>query len=415
MTENKKKMLPISNGRRAAVILTAVGGVASIIASGGGGGGDGPAVSNTPPPPVPPPAVQSGVFKDRNVSGLAFSSGAESGTTDAAGRFTCETGNDVSFAVGAVDLGSTACATLVTPNQLATDNATFLLELANITRFLQMLDLDGDPENGIEISNAVQQIAASWAQVDFLTADLDAELVTNISDAASVDGTLHTLPTATNAVTHLAETVECAYAGAYAGSISGTSTGAAGMVIGWGAPTFGFIPLNFEWNAFDSVTDIEQFGGGGGSIDVVQLPVIDHTGQGVAGPISAQFTSPDSISGTWSGGTIQLQRIGADDGSPYRLVGKAENLSFSSRTSAYISANFDGTDISGEAFEIFEGTSFQVTGTVNGNMVSITANGGGSSLTGTGTLTRFPDNSPDEITGSLSDGSSFSLVACRLN
>jgi len=29
--------------------------------------------------------------------------------------------------------------------------------------------------------------------------------------------------------------------------------------------------------------------------------------------------------------------------------------------------------------------------------------GGGTTLTGTGTLTRFPDNSPDEIVGSLSD------------
>ena len=112
---------------------------------------------------------------------------------------------------------------------------------------------------------------------------------------------------------------------------------------------------------------------------------------------------------------IAGRRIGGDDGSAYRLVGKADNLSFGARASAYISANFDGSNISGEAFEVFEGTTYQVTGTLTGDTVSVMAVGGGTTLTGTGTLTRFPDNSPDEIVGSLSDGSSLSLVACRLN
>lgn len=400
--------------RHLAVLPIGLIGLGSIIAS-GGGGGDSPAPPNTPPPPPPPPAVQNGKFKDLNVSGLAYSSGVQSGTTDAAGGYTCETGALIFFDIGAVALGSAECSTLVTPNQLATDNATFDLELANIARFVQMLDMDGDPSNGIVISDLVQQAADNWAQVDFLTADLDAELVTIIADAASVDGTLHALPTEQDAMAHLNETLECAYAGAYAGSHSGTNSGAAGMVIGWAAPGAGYAPSSFEWQAYDSTAEVEQFGGGGGSITIRQFPTIDHSDPTYAGPITAHFTTPDSISGTWDGGTVEFTRIGGDDGSEYRLVGKAENFSAAERAAAYISVNLDGGSISGQAFEVFEGTTYAVTGSLTGDAVSLTATGGGQTLTGTGTLARHTDGTPDEVQGTFSDGSAFSIVACKLN
>lgn len=401
--------------RNAGVLPVGIIGLASIIATGGGGGGNDIAPSNNPPPPPPPPPVQTGVFKDLDVSGLAFSSGAESGVTDAGGRYTCETGALVFFDLGSVALGSTECSTLATPNQLAADNATFDLERANIARFIQMLDKDGDPDNGIEISDLVRQAADNWAQVDFLTANLDADLVTIIADAASVDGTPHSLPTEQQALAHLDETLECAYAGAYAGTHSGTSSGAAGMVIGWGGPGLGYLPLSFEWEAFDSTTEVEQFGGGGSSITIRQLPEIDHSDPSFAGPIMAQFTTPDSIDGTWDGGTVQFTRIGGDDGSEYRLVGKAENFSVADRAAAYISVNFDGTSLSGQAFEVFGGTTYTVTGALAGSTVSLSATGGGETLTGTGNLSVFQDGSPDEAQGTLSDGSTFSLVACKLN
>ena len=389
--------------------------LAFILTACGGGGGDGDTSitpPNNPPPPSPPPPVQTGIFKDLDVSGLSFSSGAESGVTDASGRYTCETGALVFFNIGKVALGSAECSTLTTPNQLVTDNATFDLKRANIARFIQMLDMDGDPNNGIEISALVRQAADNWAQVDFLTADLDTDLVTIIADAASVDGTPHALPTEQQALAHLDETLDCAYAGAYAGTHSGTYSGAAGLVIGWGGAGLGYLPLSFEWEAFDSTTEVEQFGGGGNSITIRQLPEIDHSDPNFAGPITAQFTTPDSISGMWEGGAVQFTRIGGDDGSEYRLVGKAESFSVSDRAAAYISVNYDGTNISGQ---VFGGTIYSVTGTVTGNAVSLKATGGGETLTGTGNLSVFPDGSPDEAQGTFSDGSTFSLVACRLN
>ena len=139
--------------------------------------------------------------------------------------------------------------------------------------------------------------------------------------------------------------------------------------------------------------------------------MFDHTQAGLAGPIAARFDSPDRITGTWDGGTVELQRIGGDNGGEYRFVGKAD----SAEEQAYISLNFHDNAFSGEAFDVVEGTTFQVTGTLTGDAVSLTGTGGGTTYVGSGTLTRNPDGSPDELQGSSDDGTTFSIVACRLN
>ena len=378
---------------------------------GGGGGGERPPPDNRPPPPPPPPPVITGVFKDLNVSGLAFTSGQQSGITSANGRFTCETGNNVAFSIGGVILGQAACATLVTPTQLVPVDADFQLQVANIARFLQMLDVDGDPDNGIVLSELLQQIADNWLPVDFRTNDLANDVVMIMSDAASVDGTVHALPSEREALVHLSETLSCAYAGAYAGTFSGSNSGAAGMVIGWGRPSVGFLPNSFQWQGIDAVNEFEVFGGGSGSITILDLPQIDHTDPSLAGPIAAQFETPDRITGTWSGGNVTLNRIGADNGGRYRFVGYASG----NEVAAYISLNLTNTSFAGEAFDVVSGTTFSVSGSLSGSAVTLSAAGGGETLTGSGTLESNANGSPREILGSLSDGSSFSIAACRLN
>lgn len=385
-----------------------------VAACGGGGGGDGGgAVSNVPPPTQAPPPVQTGVFKDLNVAGLAYSSGGESGVTNANGRFTCETGNTVAFSLGSVAIGETDCATLVTPLQMATDDAGFELEVANIARFLQMLDLNGDPGDGIEISVAVQQIADSWPVVDFETTDLANELVTIISDAASVDGTAHQLPTEQAALVHLYDTVSCAFAGAYAGSFMGSNSGAAALLIGYTSRNPGLQNFAYQWEGYDAVDEFTVFGGGSGTFgfDIRVLPFLDNFGTGAAGPIDVAFVTPDDVVGDWEGGDLTLSRIGADNGDPYRFIGIAAG----DETTAYTSLNFDGTQLSGEAFDVISGTLFTVTGGVNGNAVSLSASGGGEVVNGSGTLTSDAEGNPRDIQGTLADGSTISLSACRLN
>ena len=61
-------------------------------------------------------------------------------------------------------------------------------------------------------------------------------------------------------------------------------------------------------------------------------------------------------------GSLSLQRIGPDDGGQYRLVGSA----IGSEVAAYISVNLDNENLSGEAFDVVEGTTFSVTGSLTG-------------------------------------------------
>ena len=51
---------------------------------------------------------------------------------------------------------------------------------------------------------------------------------------------------------------------------------------------------------------------------------------------------------------------------------------------------------SGQAFDVVEGTTFEVSGTLTGDDVSLTATGGGETLTGNGTLARLAGGEPGE-------------------
>jgi len=395
MTQRIRRWCGIGVTGMGLVVLTGCGG--------GGGGGD-EALDNTPPPPPPPAAVISGVFKDANVGGLSFESGGEAGITGADGRFTCETGADVSFSIGSVALGSTECATLVTPSSLVASGALDDVETLNRVRFLLMLDRDGSPANGIEISEAVQEVAAFWVQPDFATADLNAELVSIISDAFSVDETMLDLPGADVALTHLTDTVECAYGGSFAGTMSGDLTGAIALTIGDAfQPTGPRAPSNVGWEGFDGVEEFIAGGGGGGSITYSARPVVDHSGPNLAGPISGQFETPDRITGTWEqpasnlSGTFSVDRLG-DDLGRYRFTGWFGDSE--SRGVIALSLTDDGT-VSGEAFDLVEGQTFDLTGSMTSDAMSLTATSGAETVTATATVGR--------------DSSFVQASACRLN
>jgi hypothetical protein len=395
--------------RFVALVLVTAMGCALIIAS--GGGGEEAVVDNTPPPPPPPAQVQNGVFKDSNVNGFQFVSGQESGVTDADGRITCETGMDTIFSIGAVTLGQGECATLIMPPSLVASGAIDDIETLNIARFVQMLDQDGDPDNGIVISTAVQQIANTWSQVDFKTMDLPSELVMIISDAASVDSTPHTLPDAATAQQRLEDALACAYAGAFAGSLSGSNSGAMTMLVGFSGASFA--PRGLEWTGYDALADVTFFGGGSQSVELSARPTIDHTSPGVSGPIQGIFMTPDRISGTWEGGTFDASRLGGDTGQ-YRFLGRFSGGDEDGAIDAAVVLDVDGAVVSGEAFEVYDGVRFQVTGSVSGDAIMLTATGGGETISASGTISRDTQGNPIGADGTFASGG-FQLSACRLN
>jgi hypothetical protein len=175
-----------------------------LISCGGGGGNDNGNPADTPSDNQEDSSEVSGVFIDSSVSGLEYICGTRSDITSKLGEFQCERDSDVTFKVGGVELGSTKFATLLSPVDLVEGGDTRNKTVQNIARFLQMLDYDGNPSNGIEISPAVRSIAANWSQINF-RAELSID--DYISDAASVDNTTHDLPDGNTASNHLEQSL----------------------------------------------------------------------------------------------------------------------------------------------------------------------------------------------------------------
>ena len=103
--------------------------------------------------------VLKGVFKDSEVEGLSYETATQSGITDAAGEFNYIEGEEVTFKVGNLLIGSALGQELITPITLAQTidaSATIESNLAqNIAALLQTLDEDGDESNGILITSEV--------------------------------------------------------------------------------------------------------------------------------------------------------------------------------------------------------------------------------------------------------------------
>ena len=102
------------------------------------------------------PGVHTGMFLDSAVDGLYYETPTQSGVTDMNGTFTYMDGEMVRFHVGDVLLGEAPAEAIMTPVDLvpgATDETHPVV--TNICRFLQTLDEDGDPANGIYIPDTV--------------------------------------------------------------------------------------------------------------------------------------------------------------------------------------------------------------------------------------------------------------------
>ena len=128
---------------------------------GGGGGSSGPDTSAT---------ALTGSFVDSPVTGLYYETPTHSGLTNDQGEFKYLAGEIITFKMGGITLGSVKGASLITPFSLLginpiTKESTIVAELSsatvnsydqaiNIATLLQTFDVDGDPDNGINLGNA---------------------------------------------------------------------------------------------------------------------------------------------------------------------------------------------------------------------------------------------------------------------
>lgn len=152
-----------------AVIAT---GLASGLAACGGGSSSG----STPPSDPPAPEANTGQFVDSPVGGLEYEAKPSgiTGVTGDDGSFRYMDGDAVYFTVGQYFVGSADGTELISPRNIGlnTEDA-----VANIARFLQTLDDDGIPENGITINNAARQKAKNSAGGEVSALDLSADTV----------------------------------------------------------------------------------------------------------------------------------------------------------------------------------------------------------------------------------------------
>jgi len=108
-----------------------------------------------------------GTFLDSRVEGIEYKASLNStislaGVTDAKGKFKYPKGATIIFSIGDIVIGKTLAKPVITPVDLvegaADENHPVVI---NIIRFLQTLDDDGNPENGIMIIEPVRTRAVS--------------------------------------------------------------------------------------------------------------------------------------------------------------------------------------------------------------------------------------------------------------
>ena len=111
--------------------------------------------------------ARSGKFLDSAVEGLKYRTATQEGITDETGTFTYREGETITFYIGDIVLGQSLAGETLTPVDIVegAEDASDT-RVTNICRFLQTLDEDGNPENGIRLDIAVHN-EAEGRSIDF--------------------------------------------------------------------------------------------------------------------------------------------------------------------------------------------------------------------------------------------------------
>ncbi len=166
------------------------------------GGGDTPMVI-TPVDNPPAPTIYMGVFLDSPVENLNFTTASGSGSTNNKGEFSYQLNENITFSIGAIDFPQVAAGIIITPLNIIDTQDINEVAVVNMLRFLQSLDIDGNADNGIQISNAAHDLAKEL-RLDFTDSDFDAK----VANLVEMSGALNKqLITAEEAVYHFQQTL----------------------------------------------------------------------------------------------------------------------------------------------------------------------------------------------------------------
>ncbi len=166
----------------------------SLVACGGGGNGGDDGIDTGSSPDVEVATIPdlqsstrnekvilSGVLVDAGpVSGLSYETDTQSGITNELGQFQYSEGEGIQFSLGGQSIGNSVVAgPILTTTALAGASEDNPDPFINTTRLLQTLDVDGNPDNGIQISPA----AATAVMDNGLSLDIDQSIMEFEMDA----------------------------------------------------------------------------------------------------------------------------------------------------------------------------------------------------------------------------------------
>ncbi|MCH2157319.1 MAG: hypothetical protein MK096_00885 [Oleiphilaceae bacterium] len=181
------KKLGLSVAIVSALTLSACGGGSSSAPAGSGG------------------SVSTGVFLDSAVANIGYRTDTQSGVTNDNGEYNYLSGETVTFFIGDLELPAVEATGVVTPLTIAGTQDTSDDTVVNITRLLQSLDTDGDPDNGIEIADEASDVATA---VDFTQSITDFANSTAVTTLVANSGSTTTaLISEDQAISHLEETL----------------------------------------------------------------------------------------------------------------------------------------------------------------------------------------------------------------
>ena len=159
-------------------------------------------------------AVETGTFVDCPVEGLEFKTATQSGLTDSEGVFQFQDGEMITFSIGSTVLGEAAGKSIITPVDLIegaldeTDPA-----VVNICRFLLSLDVDGNVDACINISEQTREILAGLPPINFnqsvdaFADDLNVQAVFDALNDEQIFPETRRLLSAQEAMGHMQETL----------------------------------------------------------------------------------------------------------------------------------------------------------------------------------------------------------------
>ncbi|WP_428739699.1 hypothetical protein [Sulfurimonas sp.] len=232
----------------------------------------------------------TGQFIDSAVSGLIFKcSSGNSGITDVSGHFTCNTGDSVEFSINGFVIGSASAGDFITPQTLFPNNTQ---AQTNLAQFLQTLDSDGNPENGITIDSQSQEAQGLNANltVDFTQVGFDSVMTSYIGK---------TLVDEANATAHLNLSLQNLANGA--GEVNGYSLVA---IVNNAADSSCHRDVEATYDGF---ADYEAFVNAGGSLNVEYFgATAKQCSQYNAAGYCIEQAIPEGVSGSGNGSCVTV-------------------------------------------------------------------------------------------------------------